>query len=321
MITYKDVLAAEENIRQHAIVTPLLTSDTLNNELGFRLWIKAECLQRTGSFKFRGALNAIATVPDDDLPILAFSSGNHGQGVALAARLANKQATIIMPEDAPDIKISNTKAYGAKTILYDRYNQNREEVVAAYLKEDGDAHLIPPFDDVRVIAGQGTIGLELAKQCAEKGFTPDQAILCCGGGGLISGTSIALKHSLPNIEIFSAEPEHFDDMARSLDCGSIVSNEVGHRSICDAIVTPQPGNITFPICKKLVSKGKVVTDAEVLNAMKLAFQHFKIIVEPGGAVALAAALQPEFQAKGSHVVVIASGGNVDTEMMATALKS
>ena len=321
MVAYSDILAAAQIIKGHATKTPLLTSDLLNEMLGFQLYVKAEPLQRTSSFKFRGAMNAIASLPEDTAPVIAFSSGNHAQGIALAAQILGRKATIIMPEDAPKVKIDNTRAYGATVVLYDRYSGDREAIARSYSTADIKTHIIPPFDDPRVIAGQGTIGLEMAEQCSAANFTPDSAIICCGGGGLISGISIALKHHFPDMEIFSAEPAGFDDMARSLEAGKIIANTPGPKTICDAIVTPQPGNITFPICKKLVTGGKVVSDSEVLNAMKIAFHYFKLVVEPGGAVALAAALQSEFKAKGQQVLVVASGGNVDPELMKTALQN
>ena len=321
MVAYSHILAAAQIIKGHATKTPLLTSDLLNEMLGFQLYVKAEPLQRTSSFKFRGAMNAIASLPEDTAPVIAFSSGNHAQGIALAAQILGRKATIIMPEDAPKVKIDNTRAYGATVVLYDRYSGDREAIARSYSTADIKTHIIPPFDDPRVIAGQGTIGLEMAEQCSAANFTPDSAIICCGGGGLISGISIALKHHFPDMEIFSAEPAGFDDMARSLEAGKIIANTPGPKTICDAIVTPQPGNITFPICKKLVTGGKVVSDSEVLNAMKIAFHYFKLVVEPGGAVALAAALQPEFKAKGQQVLVVASGGNVDPELMKTALQN
>ena len=321
MVAYSHILAAAQIIKGHATKTPLLTSDLLNEMLGFQLYVKAEPLQRTSSFKFRGAMNAIASLPEDTAPVIAFSSGNHAQGIALAAQILGRKATIIMPEDAPKVKIDNTRAYGATVVLYDRYSGDREAIARSYSTADIKAHIIPPFDDPRVIAGQGTIGLEMAEQCSAANFTPDRAIICCGGGGLISGISIALKHHFPDMEIFSAEPAGFDDMARSLEAGKIIANTPGPKTICDAIVTPQPGNITFPICKKLVTGGKVVSDSEVLNAMKIAFHYFKLVVEPGGAVALAAALQPEFKAKGQQILVVASGGNVDPKLMETALQN
>ena len=321
MVAYSDILAAAQIIKGHATKTPLLTSDLLNEMLGFQLYVKAEPLQRTSSFKFRGAMNAIASLPEDTAPVIAFSSGNHAQGIALAAQILGRKATIIMPEDAPKVKIDNTRAYGATVVLYDRYSGDREAIARSYSTADIKTHIIPPFDDPRVIAGQGTIGLEMAEQCSAANFTPDSAIICCGGGGLISGTSIALKHHFQDMEIFSAEPAGFDDMARSLEAGKIITNTPGPKTICDAIVTPQPGNITFPICKTLVTGGKIVSDSEVLNAMKIAFHYFKLVVEPGGAVALAAALQPEFKAKGQQVLVVASGGNVDPKLMETALQN
>lgn len=321
MIGIAQIQMAAKRILPYAVRTPLLYSDRLNAELGFNLWVKAEPLQRTGSFKFRGAMNAIAGLPDDDKPILAFSSGSHGQGIALSASIKGRHATIIMPEDAPATKIEKTRAYGGKLVFYDRYTENREDVVRDYQKNQPDMHLIPPFDDARIIAGQGTVGLEIAEQCSAAGITPDIALICFGGGGLASGSAIALKHAYPDVEIFSAEPVGFDDMARSLAAGKIVANPPESRSICDAVLTRQPGNLTFPICQKLLSGGKIVSDTQALQAMKIAMQYFQLLVEPGGAVALASALSPDFHATGKHVVVVASGGNVDPEQIEAALHS
>lgn len=320
MISVQQLFDAQARIAPYAVKTPLLRSDHLDAMLGFHLYLKAEPLQRTGSFKFRGAMNAIAGLPDDGVSVLAFSSGNHAQAVALAAQLTGRQATIVMPEDAPQAKIARTKDYGAKVILYDRYKESREEIALAIQKETG-SHLIPPYEDERVIAGQGTIGLEIGAYCAENNITPDMAIICCGGGGLVSGTAIGLKHYLPDIQIYSAEPDGFDDMARSLAAGSILSNNPENRSICDAIVTPQPGNLPFAICQALLTGGKVVSDHEALLAMKTGLQQFKLMIEPGGAVALAAALKLGDEARGKTIIAVASGGNVDDARIEQALAS
>lgn len=319
MLSYADIEMAARRIKGQIRHTPLVSSDLLNEWLGFTLWLKAEPLQRSGSFKFRGASHALACLPDDDRPVIAYSSGNHAQAVALAARLAGRSAKIVMPEDAPKLKISNTESYGAEVILYDRYNQSREALGEALQAETG-GHLVRPYDDVSVIAGQGTAGLEIAADLKSMGLKPDTYISCCGGGGLLAGTSLALAHHFPGLDIFSAEPAGFDDTARSLAAGERLENTPGAKTICDAIVTPCPGEITFAINKKLAKGGKIVSDTQTLSAMRLALDIFKLVIEPGGAVALAAALSPEFrkQARGELVVAIASGGNLDPEMLARA---
>ena len=320
MLPIQQLFDAQARIAPYAVKTPLLRSDHLDKLLGFHLYLKAEPLQRTGSFKFRGAMNAIAGLPDDGVSVLAFSSGNHAQAVALAAKLTGRQATIVMPEDAPKAKIARTKDHGATVILYDRYTESREEIAAAIQKDTG-SYLIPPYEDARVIAGQGTIGLEIGAYCKAESIDPDMAIICCGGGGLASGTAIGLKHYVPDVQIYSAEPDGFDDMARSLAAGTILSNDPANRSICDAIVTPQPGNLPFAICKELLAGGKSVSEQEVLQAMKIGLQHFKIMIEPGGAVALAAALKLGKEAKGKNIIAVASGGNVDEAQIVQALQS
>ena len=318
--SYHDITAAHHRIQPMIIKTPLLTSERLNDKLGFRLFLKAEPLQRTGSFKFRGACNAIVSLPEEMRSVIAFSSGNHAQAVALVARLTGRKATIIMPKDAPKAKIEGTKAYGANVILYDRYTESREEIGAQLSQETG-AVLIKPYDDEAVISGQGTIGIELADQIKDQHITPHQILCCAGGGGLISGLSIAIKHHHPNTDIFSAEPSGFDDIKRSLATGEIEKNDPDARSICDAIVTPQPGEMTFPIMKRHLTGGHVVSDDDCLRAMNSCWRYLKIVTEPGGVVAFAAALQQSQSSdlKGKDVIAIASGGNCDIDLFGRAL--
>lgn len=319
MITYDDISVAYERIAHLIVKTPLLTSDRLNDLLGFRLFIKAEPLQRIGAFKFRGACNALLSLPDSEKHIIAFSSGNHAQAVALVSRLTGRHATIIMPEDAPKAKIEATKSYGADVILYDRYRESREEIGARISAQTG-AILVKPYDDERVICGQGTIGIELAAQMRD--LSPYRLYCCAGGGGLISGLSVALHDSYPELPIYAAEPKDFDDIARSLDSGEICHNDPEARSICDAIVTPCPGALTFPIMKAHLAGGVGVTDDDALRAMATMWRHLKLVVEPGGAVAVAAALalkDTDPSVQGKDVIAIASGGNVDDAIFARAL--
>ena len=319
MITINQINTAYQNIKNDVIRTPLITSDRLNQSLGFRLWVKCEMLQRTGSFKFRGACNAISTLADDGAPVLAYSSGNHAQAIALNALLSGRDATVIMPSDAPMSKRQATASFGANIHLYDRENENREEI-GERLQTQMNAHLIPPYNDERVIAGQGTAGIEITQQCEENNINPSQLIVCCGGGGLIAGTAIAVTDKFPNCKIFAAEPLGFDDMKRSLAAHKILSNPAGNHSICDAIVTPAPGELPFEIAKRLVTGGFAVSDDEVRDAMRAAFHYFKLVVEPGGAVAFASALKKGFEPLGSDVVVLLSGGNVDETVFASILQ-
>ncbi|MEZ5826736.1 MAG: threonine/serine dehydratase [Geminicoccaceae bacterium] len=315
-VTFDDVLDAAERLRGEARLTPLFEDEMLNERVGGRLLVKAEPLQRTGSFKFRGAFNKIATVEAD--AVVAFSSGNHAQGVALAARLRGKKATIIMPADAPRIKQENTKAYGAELRLYDRYREEREKIGAQIAEESG-AVLVKPYDDPHVIAGQGTVGLEMAKQAQEIGATVDAAIVCAGGGGLTAGCAIALTHAIPGISVHTAEPEGFDDHRRSLLSGKREGIDKDARSICDALLAPTPGELTFAINSELVHSGYAVSDAEVRHAMRLAFERLKVVVEPGGAVALAAALSGKHECRDRTTLVVLSGGNVDPATFREAL--
>ena len=295
--------------------TPLLSSPFLDEIAGRRVWVKAECLQHTGSFKFRGAWNAVAAL--NPRGVVAYSSGNHAQGVALAARMQGIPAVIVMPADAPAIKIANTRALGAEVVLYDRATEDRD-AIGARLAADRGLTLIKPFDMAEVIAGQGTTGLEIAEQAAEAGIAgPADVLVCCGGGGLTSGIALALAARAPHLRARPVEPEGFDDVARSLAAGSVQRNAQLSGSICDAIVTPQPGDLTWPILARLCGPGLAVSDAEALQAMALAHARLKIVLEPGGAVALAAALfRP---GPGPDVIAVASGGNVDPEVLARAL--
>ena len=317
-VSIDDIRAAATRIAPYAVRTPLVESPLLNDRLGFRLLVKAECLQHTGSFKLRGATNTVMSLPDSVTDVVAWSSGNHAQAVARAAALRGIRAAIVMPEDAPEMKIEGTKAYGAEVVTYDRYKESREEIGGAIAAERG-AELIPPFEDARVIAGQGTIGLEIAAQCRETGAVPDHVVSCCGGGGLIAGTSLAIRHELPEARIWAAEPADFDDTVRSLASGRIERVDPAARSICDAVVTQAPGEMTFAINRTTLAGGFGVDDELVLRSMATAFRHLKLVVEPGGAVALAAALDRRLPARADCVVAVASGGNVDAEMFRRAL--
>ncbi|WP_306934931.1 threonine ammonia-lyase [Agrobacterium larrymoorei] len=312
--------AARQRMSGEAIRTPLMSSPFLDEIAGRKVLIKPECLQRTGSFKFRGGWSAVSALEPEvrKLGVIAFSSGNHAQGVALAASLHGVPAVIIMPRDAPRIKIENTKAYGAEVVLYDRANEDRD-TIGATLSEERGLTLIRPYDEPLVIAGQGTVGLEIAEQAQEAGIEKAEVLVCCGGGGLTSGVALALEAKAPGFKVRTAEPENFDDVARSLASGKIERNAALTGSICDAIITPQPGNITFPILRRLCGAGIAVTEEEALRAMVLAFQRLKIVVEPGGAVALAAALFHGDALETDTVIAVASGGNVDPAIMADAL--
>ena len=312
--------AAARRLLGHARRTPLLSSPFLDEIAGRRVLVKAECLQHTGSFKFRGAWSAISALDAGVRArgVIAFSSGNHAQGVAMAAKLHGVSSVVIMPADAPALKIANTRALGAEVVLYDRATEDRDAIGARLAAERG-LSLVKPFDDPMVIAGQGTCGLEIAEQAAEEGITRADVLVCCGGGGLTSGIALALESRAPGLRARPAEPQGFDDTARSLAAGSIQRNAVLSGSLCDAIVTPQPGTLTWPILHRLCGPGLVVSDDQALHAMALAWQRLKIVLEPGGAVALAAALFLPDQVQGDAVICVASGGNVDRPVFERAL--
>ncbi|SHF54746.1 L-threonine ammonia-lyase [Litoreibacter ascidiaceicola] len=312
--------AAAKRIDGHARRTPLLTSPFVDEIAGRRVFVKPEALQHTGSFKFRGAWSAVSALTDNALKagVIAFSSGNHAQGVALAAREHGTSAVIVMPADAPQMKIENTRALGAEVVLYDRATEDRDEIGARLATERG-LTLIKPFDEPLVIAGQGTVGLEIAEQAAELGANAREVLVCCGGGGLTSGIALALEAKAPELRVRPVEPENFDDVTRSLEAGEIKRNKSLSGSICDAIITPQPGDVTFPILKRLCGPGLVVPEEDCLRAMAVAFARLKVVLEPGGAIALAAALYHGDKFDGDDVIAVASGGNVDAEVFQMAL--
>jgi len=320
MTSIQMIEAARDRLSGRVRRTPLLSSPFLDEIAGRRVFVKPECLQHTGSFKFRGAWSAISGLEPAvrDRGVIAFSSGNHAQGVALAARLHNIPSLIVMPSDAPRIKISNTRAFGAEVVLYDRATEDRDAIGARISQERG-LTLIRPFDEPLVIAGQGTTGLEIAEQAREEGIETADVLVPAGGGGLASGVALALEAKAPGLRVRTCEPVGFDDFARSLEAGSIQRNARQTGSICDAIVTPQPGSLTFPILSRLAGSGIAVSDDEALQAVVLAFTRLKIAVEPGGAVALAAGLF-HGESLGDTVVVIASGGNIDSDVLAEAVR-
>lgn len=322
MSNVKMIFAAAERLAPVVRRTPLLSSPFLDEIAERRVFVKAECLQHTGSFKFRGGWSALSGMAEEkrNKGVIAYSSGNHAQGVAYAAAKFGVPAVILMPEDAPSQKIENTRALGAEVVLYDRLTGIREEIGAKIARDRG-LTLVKPYDEPLVIAGQGTVGLEIAEQAKEENITDAQVLVPCGGGGLTSGVSMALAEVAPSFTVRPCEPEGFDDTARSLASGGRETNNTMGGSICDAIVTPSPGEITFPIMQKLCGSGLVVTDDEALRAMSLAFQRLKIVLEPGGAVALAAALFHANEIVGDAVIAIASGGNVDAATFMTALKA
>jgi threonine dehydratase len=316
------IRAAAQRLKGHARRTPILTSPFLDEIAGRRVFVKAECLQHTGSFKFRGGWSAVSTLTDNALKtgVIAFSSGNHAQGVALAAREHGAPAVIVMPSDAPAVKIANTRALGATVVLYDRATEDRDEIGECLSSERG-LTLIKPYDEPLVIAGQGTTGLEIAEDMNALGITDADVMVCCGGGGLTSGIALALAADAPGLRVRPAEPEEFDDVTRSLVSGKIESNIRRGGSLCDAIITPQPGNLTFPIMLKHCGPGVVVSEDESMRAVALAFDRLRIVVEPGGAVALAAALFHPDAFTGDAVVAVATGGNVDAPIFAKALET
>jgi threonine dehydratase len=315
-----EIEAAAKRLSGLAVRTPLLEVPALNERIGGRVLVKAETLQRTGSFKFRGAYNKISQIPEAARPrgVVAYSSGNHAQGVAAAAALLGVPATIVMPADAPAIKIENTRAFGAEVVIYDRDTESREAVAEA-LSAEREATLVRPFDDPDIIAGQGTCGLEIAQQAQALGARLDAALVCCGGGGLTAGTATALVALSPETKVYSVEPEAFDDTARSLAAGRRVGNELGAGSFCDALLAPMPGELTFAINNRLLAGGLAVSDQEVADAMIFAFRVLKLVVEPGGAVALAALLAGRYEARGLTVAITLSGGNVDSDTFAQVL--
>ncbi len=319
-VTLLDIRAAAVRIQGHAVKTPLISHPDLDRRTGGRIYVKAEPLQRTGSFKFRGAFNAISQIAaaGNTKGIAAVSSGNHGQAVAASARHFGLKAVIIMPADAPQVKVDLTRAHGAEILTYDRWTEDRNAVGARVSAERG-FEFVPPFDDLRVITGQGTVGLEIMETLMEQGISLDIVLCCCGGGGLIAGTATAIKALQPQAAVYAVEPAGFDDTARSLTSGERESIGKRARSVCDALLSDRPGAITFPINKALLSGGLVVSDQEALAAVGYAANTLRIVAEPGGAVALAAALTGKVDLAGKTVAVVLSGGNIDPAQFAKAV--
>ena len=308
---------AARRLADVASVTPLISSAELDGFTGGTVLLKAENLQVTGSFKIRGAYNLLSRLSPGQAArgVVAWSSGNHAQGVAAAGSLLGIHTAIVMPEDAPALKLENTRRLGGETILYDRYSGDREAIARALAEERG-ASLAPSYDHPDIIAGQGTLGLELMRQCADQDLAPDQVLVPCSGGGLAAGIAVATRDLSPATAVHSVEPADFDDTRRSLAAGARLSNAPGSRSICDALLAATPGELTFPINRRLLGAGLAVTDDEVREAMRFAFRHLKLVVEPGGAVALAAVLGGRIETRDRVTVVVLSGGNVDPEAFA-----
>jgi threonine dehydratase len=321
MVEFKDIEAAAERLAPVAVKTPLLRSAALDEATGGTVYIKPENLQVTGSFKFRGAYNMLSQLSPEEAKrgVVAFSSGNHAQAVAKSGTMFGIETTIVMPEDAPAIKIENTRRLGGKTVLFDRYSEDREAIARKIAAETGSV-VVPAFDHEHIIAGQGTVGLEIMRQCEDIGVTPDQVLVSCSGGGLISGTALAVKTISPDTSVYPVEPEDFDDTARSLISGERESNDPAARSICDALQTESPGKLTFAINRELLGAGLVVSDDEVREAIRFAFRHLKLVVEPGGAVALAAVLSGKIQTRDRVTAIVLSGGNIDVELFASIQK-
>lgn len=307
-----EVRAARQRLSGLALTTPLLTHPVLDVATRGRILLKAESLQRVGAFKFRGAYNKIAQVDRSTFPggVVACSSGNHAQGVASAAAIAGLPSLIVMPSDAPSLKIARTKAFGAEIRLYDRINEDRD-AIALKLAAERKAAMVHPFDDRDVIAGQGTVGLELMEQAAQLGGLPDAVLVPCSGGGLASGIALAVKDVSTATEVWTVEPAGFDDLARSLVSGRSERNERLAGSICDALLSPSPGEITFGILRHHAAGGVTATDTEVRFAIRFAYHELKLVLEPGGAIALAALLAGRVKTEGRTIACILSGGNID----------
>lgn len=312
-----DIDAAAKRLHGVAVRTPLISAPVLDELLGARVFLKAETLQRTGSFKFRGAYNKVSSIPPERRAagVVAYSSGNHAQGVAAAARLMGMHATIVMPADAPRAKRERTLALGAEVIPYDRNSEDRAAIAARIVKERG-ATLVPPYDDPLIIAGQGTIGREIVEDLGQLLLAPEIVVVGASGGGLAAGISLGVKMRVPDAKFYTVEPEGFDDTARSFVSGHREANARLSGTICDSLMSNTPGELTFPITRELIGEGITASDAEVARAVRYAFEELKLVVEPGGAIGLAALLAGKPDIKGKVVVGILSGGNVDVEMFA-----
>ncbi|WP_306029788.1 threonine/serine dehydratase [Stappia sp. MMSF_3263] len=318
--SYQDIVDARARIAGEAILTPLLRSAYLDALVGGTVLLKAENLQRTGSFKFRGAYNRLSLIPEGERSrgVVACSSGNHAQGVAEAARLLGMPATIVMPQDAPTAKLERTRRSGARVVTYRRGEEDRDAIAATIGAETG-ATFVHPYNDAGVIAGQGTIGAELAEQAMAMGLSPDAMLTCAGGGGMTGGIALALETLLPACDMVPVEPEGFDDYGRSLAAGTRVPNAREAGSVCDALLSREPGELGFSITSRRAWGGIAVSDAEAMAAVAFAFRELKLVVEPGGAVGLAAVLSGKLPLAGRCVALTLSGGNIDADVMAEAL--
>jgi threonine dehydratase len=318
--TFADVEAAAKRLAGVAVRTPLLNFPVLDERLGTRVFLKAETMQRMGAFKFRGAYNKISSIPPErrSAGVVAFSSGNHAQGVAAAAKLLNVPAVIVMPSDAPLLKRERTAALGAEVVLYDRDKEDREAIARAIAEKKG-AVLVPPYDDPLIIAGQGTLGREIVEDLAKLNLKPEMVVVGASGGGLAAGTALGIKAAVPDADIWTAEPEGFDDTLRSFQTGKRESNPRMSGTICDALMTHMPGEITFAINAKLIGKGVTASDEETGRAVVYAFKELKLVVEPGGAIGLAALLAGKLDVRGKTVVAILSGGNIDPALLCRLL--
>ncbi len=314
MIELADIEAAAKRLENVAVRTPLLQSAELDEIAGGRVLLKPECFQTIGSFKIRGAYNLMSQLSSEQASngVVAWSSGNHAQGVALAGSLLDIKTVIVMPEDAPKSKIERTRRFGAEVVLYDRYTGDREAIAREIAVRRG-AELVPSYDSDHIVAGQGTIGLEIVQQARELDLPPDQVLIGCGGGGISAGSAVAIKALLPETSVYTVEPEEFDDTARSLRDGVRRKNKKTARSICDALLPETPGELPFAIHQKLGTTGLVVSDAEVKVAIRFAFLHLKIVVEPGGAVSLAAVLAGRIDCRNKTTAIVLTGGNIDAE--------
>ena len=318
MVDLADIRAAAVRIESIAVRTPLISSPVLDEVAGGRILLKTENLQRTGSFKIRGAYNMLSQLSREQAQkgAVAFSSGNHAQAVAAAGTMLGIKTTIVMPEDTPLVKIENTRRLGGETVLYDRYSEDREEI-AHKIADDRGATLVPPYNHEHIIAGQGTAGLEIIEQCEELCMQPDQLLNNCSGGGLTAGCAVAVNALAPDARIYPVEPEDFDDTRRSILSGKMELNDPQSRTICDALMSAPPGDLTFAINKRLATEVLTVSDDEVCEAIRFAFRHLKLVVEPGGAVSLAAILAGKLNLSGQVTVAILSGGNIDPTLFAS----
>ena len=320
-VNIKNIRQAAARLDGVAVRTPLLQNDYLNQRLQAKVFIKPESLQHIGAFKFRGAYNRLSQLNEEQraLGVVAFSSGNHAQGIALAARLLGMQATIVMPSDAPALKLEGTQRLGATIRSYERASEVREEI-AADIAADTGATLVPAFEDPDIIAGQGTRGLEIIEQMDALGETTQSVLIPCGGGGLLAGTSTAVKALSPATLVYGVEPQHYDDHLRSRQAGHRVAIDATAATLCDALMAPMPGELTWSINSKSVTDFLLVTEEDVAHAVSFAFRYLKLVVEPGGVVALAALLANKLDVSGSTVAILLSGGNIDSTVFTRCLQ-